>query len=284
VRQNEHNKRRSIQMSKLWEANGVMGNSKWEEVCRPQTQTDGQGIIYRGRNDPRIVAQAQEFAKEWKDKTKVIICEPTIGNINYLCHEATVDFVKHCKEYEQRSEYKFFKTTLGRLMIAYAREKFAEFAVDGGFDYIIFMDDDHIVPSDLFERLQSHLDKYDIVAPLCLQRSPPHNPVIYKEGERIIQGIKYRENNFHTKWHKGDLVTDADAIGFGFAIIKVDLFKRVPKPWFFFMDPVGEDIAFCMKAKPHGCKILVDTSVESPHLGDPPIITWSDYEREKDRD
>jgi len=267
-------------MPKMPEAGGIVGTERWE-VCRPQVNRDGQGFIHRSGNDPAFVAEVRKYAENYKDKTKVLICEPSIGFIDYRAHESVVDLAVHCARYETRSNYKFFKTTMGRLLVPYAREKFAELAVDAGFEYVLFIDDDHVWPKDIFERLQAHIKDYDMVAPLCLQRSYPYNPVIYKRHTTQSNGTTYIESKFHLDWEKGDLVTDADAIGFGCVIVKTELFKRIPQPWFFNMAPIGEDLSFCFKAKDVGCKILVDTSIEAPHLSEGKAIDWSDYERAK---
>lgn len=192
------------------------------------------------------------------------------------------DLIAGLKEYERVSNYKFFKTCLGRLMVSYAREKFAEYALNIGFDYILYLDDDHIWPLNIFNGLEKYIKDYDIVAPLCLQRQYPFTPVIYKskltslpDGRTLVDNVRYAEVK---EVKKGDIITDADAIGFGAAIVKVDLLKKVSRPWFFNQVGVGEDIWFCIKAKREAnAKILVDTSIEAPHLRDREPIYWEDY-------
>lgn len=244
------------------------------------------GETYKTHWTPDLTAAVQAFNDAWKGKKKVLIAEPSIGLVDYQAHEACWDLAFSLARYETESDYKFFKIGMGRLMVAYVREKFCEFAVDYGFDYILFIDDDHYWPSNLFQSLEKYIKEYDIVAPLCLQRLSPYYPVIYKSEMRQKDGQMMFDNHKYIdikKFKKGDIITDADSIGFGAAIVKVDLLKKVPRPWFFSMSPVGEDILFCMKAKDVGAKILVDTSVEAPHLKDREPIFWADFEREYEK-
>jgi GT2 family glycosyltransferase len=65
------------------------------------------------------------------------------------------------------------------------------------------------------------------------------------------------------------------AAGTGFMLIKVDVFKKLDQPWFFFeaedesigKQPVGEDIWFCNKAREKGYEIWVDPSIKVGHVG-----------------
>lgn len=227
---------------------------------------------------------AKDFRSKWKDKKTVLICEPSVGEINYIAHESMCDMIAGLKEYELQSDYKFFKSSIGRLLVSYAREKFAEYALNMGFDYIMFMDDDHIWELNMFFVLEKHLKDYDIVAPLCLQRSYPHYPVIYKtevtkmeDGRELYSNEKYVD---YKEINKGDLITDADALGFGAVIINVDILKKLKRPWFFNQVGVGEDIWFSMRArKEAGARIMIDTNVEAPHLKEREPVYWQDYQR-----
>ena len=250
-----------------------------------QDEKNRQSEYIRKNTDPVFLEEVEKIQKEYKGKIKVLIAEPSIGMVDYQAHDAAWDLAFNLARYENESDYKFFKTTIGRLMVGYAREKFAEYACEVGFDYIFFIDDDHYWEADMFRKLQKYIKDYDIVAPLCVQRAEPFYPVIYTtkvihedENATYYDNLKYSEEK---GFKKGDLITDADAIGFGCAIVKVNLLKKMPQPWFFGMQGVGEDIQFCIKAKAVGAKILVDTNIEAPHLQDRKFASWRDYEKIK---
>jgi GT2 family glycosyltransferase len=61
--------------------------------------------------------------------------------------------------------------------------------------------------------------------------------------------------------------------GMGFMLIKMSVFEKIPRPWFFFKpssDPegfVGEDVWFCDRAKEAGFKVWCDPSIHISHIG-----------------
>lgn len=262
-----------------------MGDRQGGKMPGTQDSTDRPSELERTTTDTDFLSAAQTFKEQYKDKIKVMICEPSIGNVDYIAHEACWDLAMDLARYEQESNYKFFKTGIGRYMVAYSREKFCEIALQFDFDYILFLDDDHYWQKDMFRVLQKHIKDYDIVTPLCVTRLKPYFPVVYKCNIFTKDGQQYIENKIYTdikEIKKGDLITDADAVGFGCAIVKVELLKKIKQPWFFSMSPIGEDLLFCIKAKKEAnVKILVDTNVEAPHLKDRELVDWRDYVREK---
>jgi hypothetical protein len=259
-----------------------MGTLEWENGVSGSwspTSTDESGKPDGAVELTDFMVQVQAFQKAYADKIKVLICEPTIGMIDYKTHESCWDLAFRLKDYETRSKYKFFKTCVGRLLVSYAREKFCEFALQYGFDLILFMDDDHIYPPNIFEELQVHLDKYNIVAPLCFQRDEPYWPVMW-HGKLVHdekKGGYCVDREFIRDFKKGDLI-EPDTIGFGCCIIKVDLLRKMKRPWFFTSSSVGEDIVFCLKAREVGAKIVVDTNIEAPHLGEKPLIDYRTFD------
>lgn len=64
------------------------------------------------------------------------------------------------------------------------------------------------------------------------------------------------------------------ATGTGVILIKTDVFKKIPQPWFEFkyfktgQCKEGEDWNFCIKAKKHGYKIWTDPRIKVGHLGE----------------
>lgn len=256
----------------------MVSKESWEKNIRKQGRW-----FHRKNTDPAFLDAVEKFTNSYKDKKKVLVCEPTIGYIDYRAHESCVDLMCELIKYEQRSDYKFFKTCLGRLLVAYSREKFAELAVDYGFDYVFYIDDDHIWEKDIFERLQKHIGKYDIIAPLCTQRAEPYNPVMYKVIRKKEDGIEVLDNETIHDFKIGDMV-EPDSVGFGACIVDVKLFQKIPKPWFFSMSAVGEDILFSMKATQEAkAKIVVDTNVQVGHLSEGKPVGYGDYLREKEK-
>ena len=102
-----------------------------------------------------------------------------------------------------------------------------------------------------------------IVGALAFRRYPPFDSIMLK-----LTDIGYESIN---EWEEGDLI-EVDATGAGCIMYDMDIFKKMPYPWFKFRKnpvnglPIGEDIGFCQDLKAAGYKIFVDTAVPADHL------------------
>lgn len=167
-------------------------------------------------------------------------------------------------------EFNWFFT--GEIFIPFAREHLAKLALQYNCEYLFMVDDDMMAPFDLFYKLVAH-DK-DIVSPLAFTRNPPYNPVIYrlKQGWDPTVRQRYYANQHVLNYPRNTLV-QCDAVGFGAVLIKTELFRKIPSPWFMSSAETGEDILFCCKARENGFSIFCDTSQKLGHLSDSLIVT-----------
>ena len=62
-------------------------------------------------------------------------------------------------------------------------------------------------------------------------------------------------------------------MGFGAVLIKAEVLKAIPRPWFFGMEGTGEDVSFCYKARKAGFEVWMDTSIKLGHLGAQVMVT-----------
>lgn len=175
-------------------------------------------------------------------------------------------------------KFKFYWATIGRLFQAKSREEFARYTLELDCDYLLMIDDDMIVPLDLFERLYKH--DVDIVAPLAFQRRHPYFPVIYKTktGWDEVRRQSYFANEIVKNYPK-DTLFNCDAVGFGAVLIKRWVLEKMREPRFMSTSPTGEDILFCYNAREQvGAKVYCDTGTKIAHLGSPLIINEEMYE------
>ncbi len=182
-------------------------------------------------------------------------------------------------EYPEGVEFKFFMSSIGRVLTPLARERLAEFALQGKCDYMLFIDDDMTVPMNMFEKLFRH--NVDICGALAFMRMPPHSPVIYRvnEGYDPLQRLDYYETHV-IKNYKKDTLVECDAVGFGAVLIKTEILGRMAQPWFMSTTRSGEDLWFCYRAKRDaGARIFMDTSVKLGHIGIPGIVDEETYEK-----
>lgn len=149
-----------------------------------------------------------------------------------------------------------------------SRNRLVEHALRIGAEYILFIDDDVILPTNCFNKLVYWAKKgHDVVSGVYYSKQIPPQPLIFKG----------RGNGYLSDWKVGDTIEDADGIGMGITLIKTDVFKRISKPWYKSvvnqkekggkgLVSVDESLYFCDKLKLSGVKILVDTSIQGIHF------------------
>lgn len=148
-----------------------------------------------------------------------------------------------------------------------ARDTIARYAVDQGYDYILYVDSDMVFDKSDIERLVSH--NTDICSGLYISRDGQNNNVAYSE---IITRRRwpYREPKLivdHTTSGYGSVA----AVGFGFCLIKTSVAESMFKHYKSIFEPkwgVGEDAAFCIRAKRCGYEIYIDRDVRLGHIGE----------------
>lgn len=105
-----------------------------------------------------------------------------------------------------------------------ARNFFAQAALDYGAKYLFMMDEDTAVPPHTIRQLIYHLDHHDdwaVCAGIYCQKGDSPAPMVFRGNG----------NGPYWKWHAGELF-ECTGIGMGCAMIRVEVFKDLPKPWF----------------------------------------------------
>jgi hypothetical protein len=106
---------------------------------------------------------------------------------------------------------------VSQTLIYTARNAIADEAVNGGYDYLMFIDSDCVLPKNAIARLLSH--NKDIVSGMYFQKGAPFLPVIYRKNEMGLFDViaDYPEN----------ALIEADGIGMGVCLIKTDVLRKV---------------------------------------------------------
>lgn len=168
-----------------------------------------------------------------------------------------------------------------RFSIDRMRNMAAKLALEAEYDYILFIDDDVIIPIDCLKKLLA-ADK-DIVAGHTIIRGYPFNSMIFKHPSPEKRG----ELMHYNTWKPEDLdekgLLDVDAVGFSCCLIKTSLLRKLSPPYFVTGPNHTEDIYFCMKARQFvpETTIFVDPSIDTMHnLGSEYIsaVNRKDYE------
>ena len=178
-------------------------------------------------------------------------------------------------------------------MIAVNRNKVIKEAIKNGAEYLLLVDTDMIFPPDSIQRLAAH-DK-PVVAGLAFSKMHNSVPNMYWRGDD-------GEWSPIVEWDDGTLVK-VDCIGGAFILIKTEILKDLPAPWFasptvadyYTMmaaetasaaggdvravlesmkkkfagndNVMGEDFYFSELLRRNGIPIYVDTSLKIGHVG-----------------
>ena len=168
---------------------------------------------------------------------KILIAVPTFESI-------TPETFKSI--YGLRSEEDLFFDFVKGYDCAEARNRIAQKAIDGGFDYVLMVDSDTIVPEDTLElMLEKPVD-------ICLGVCPRKNTKDGKTAITRLDSEKWDGSYYYNELPEGR--AEVKAGGFACALIKTDLFRHVTEPWFryaIFDDGtmLSEDFYFCNNAR-----------------------------------
>lgn len=161
-----------------------------------------------------------------------------------------------------------------RMSIDNMRNFCAKAALEGEFDYIMFIDDDVLIPVLAFDMLVRHLvtKKCDIVSGVTLIRGYPYNPMIFDVGED--KSTKGFVKNYAERADTNGLCF-CDAVGFSCCLISVALLRKMTPPYFVTGPGFTEDVYFCVRAKRQFPETLIaaDVNCTTAHILGPDIIS-----------
>lgn len=194
---------------------------------------------------------------------KILIAVPCFDmvNIDFAC-----SFIN--MEKPEGTEFTIIKNTL----IYNARNNIAKDAVKDGFQFVLWLDSDMVFQPDIIARLSEDIDKgYDMVSGLYVERKQNPRPVLFDEivWKIIEEGNVEAGASFFFDYPK-DALFPCDGFGFGCVMVSVDLIKRVGDKYSLPFQPLlglGEDLAFCWRAKQLGAKIGCDSRIKCGHIG-----------------
>ena len=152
-------------------------------------------------------------------------------------------------------------------LIYTSRNDLANMAIQNGSDYIFWMDSDMTFPQDALLRMIDTLEEnnLDILTGLYFRRVPPYTPVLFDRLE--MNGNICSWSEFHSI-PAG--LFEIGGCGFGCLLMRTDVFFDGQARYGNMFTPIGnngEDIAFCVRAREMGYKIMCDPSIRCGHVG-----------------
>ena len=156
---------------------------------------------------------------------------------------------------------------LGSLVYT-SRNEIAKRALLDEADLVMWFDSDMVFPPDTLRRLLKHIDDgADMVTGVYYRRTKPFTPTVFKTME-------IDEANQSSKWTEFETIPsdpfEVAACGFGCVLMRTEMFVAVFGTFGNMFAPignVGEDIAFCWRARQCGYKIIADASIPLGHVG-----------------
>lgn len=152
-----------------------------------------------------------------------------------------------------------------------ARNNLVDLAIANGCDYLLMLDDDMLVSSDLVQKLLAH-DK-DVIGALYWQRGGSYNPVIIRDVPHEDGSVGIDFYLPHDPIIRDPGLYEVDIIGGGCMLLKVDIFRKILPPYFWWEAQEGTDVAICRRLREAGVSVWIDTSIELGHIGEETVVT-----------
>lgn len=166
--------------------------------------------------------------------------------------------------------------------VATARNKIAQKAIDGGYNYLLMVDNDVTPPSDALLNLIGH--GVECVSGFYLHRNADNRPSNRTNVCKLADegGIPYFNYPLESEYtveelacfrSEGKNLVEIHGGGMGCILVKTEVFGRVKYPWFDWVNydddnrgMLSEDLYFCEKVRKKGIKRYVDPRVACGHL------------------
>lgn len=198
-------------------------------------------------------------------KIKIIV------GTNSLTESQYPAYTNHCQlwyNFGQRyRDSQFIFNNPSRMSIDRMRNQTARIALESQSDYLLFLDDDVVVEMEGLHKLVAC--NADIAASKVVIRGYPFDYMIFKEQTRRGHSGLFAQSKLPESG-----VINCDAVGFSFCLIKTEVLKSLPAPWFITGLNNTEDIYFCVKAREMNrkLKIVCECSIRSGHILWPEIM------------
>lgn len=167
----------------------------------------------------------------------------------------------------RHTDHKITLLQMPGTLIFTQREMLANDALADGAEAILWIDSDMRFPANTLEVMLSR--KVPILGVNATTRRAPILPTALNlEMEKDSAVLRKVES----RGKQG--IEQVTAVGFGVTLVRSQVFKEIPKPWFNIIwkddgDIIGEDVHFCVKALDYGIETYVDHDL-SPlikHIG-----------------
>lgn len=234
-------------------------------------QSKGESI---GRHNSNLEQSRDRLIKgnSYKDLSTICII-PTRGLITAKVVQSWLGLMAPMNQ-------KFFRLFLEKMEVGAAYNKAIEEILANPelstWKYVMTMEEDNMPPPDGLLKLYEGMNEYDVVGGLYWTKGEGGQPMIY--GDPTVM-----PKNFIPQIPRPEQLQHCNGLGMGFNLYKMEIFKKMPKPWFRtlqeFTPGVGaraytQDLFFFEQAAKHGYKFACDTRIKVGHYDYERDIVW----------
>lgn len=237
---------------------------------KPQIVTIGQG-----HNNENIEAMRMrlENSGSYKDLSTIIIC-PTRGVIPAKVVQSWMSLIRPMNQ-----------KVIGPLFaigmeVGAAYEAMFEMVLNNPefskWKYICTIEEDNVPPPDGLLKLYENMDRFDVIGGLYWTKGELGQPMIYGDP-----GVMPK--NFIPQVPRPNQIQPANGLGMGFNLFKIDMLKKIPRPWFKTLQEYDrqsgsrvytQDLYFYEKAAKEGFRFACDTRVLVGHYDIERDMMW----------
>lgn len=218
---------------------------------------------------------------------KILVGINTLTDVQQMAYSNHAQFFYRLGQLMwDRREYQVILNTPRRMSIDNMRNMSAKVALDNECDWLIFIDDDVLLPPDAFEKLMFDDADFDCAAGVTLVRGYPYAPMIFdwkREHSHFVWDYQSKANE------KGLIF--CDALGCSFTAIRVEMLKKLKEndpdiPFFKTTNYCTEDVFFFKRLRDvyPEARICANVNIHTAHILGPEIITPENRLRRMDYD
>jgi hypothetical protein len=153
-----------------------------------------------------------EYHNSSPRQNRVLIGTPTLGMVRMEWHNALASLVIPCN-------WSMSSTTPIGYLVADGQNLIAHEALDKGFEWVLFLEDDTVPPVDLYLRLAEYIDKKD---------APVVSGLYHVKGGSEPMVYRGRGNGSFRDWKMGDKVW-ADGVPTGCLLVHTSILAEMAK-------------------------------------------------------
>ena len=218
-----------------------------------------------GKNNANLeeAIERVDKSKMYEDLSTIIIC-PTRG---IFPTRVVQSWMKLMKPMNQLVAGPIFAEAM-KVDVAY--ESLFEYILTNDvlkkYKYVLTIEEDNLPPPDGLLKLYKSMGEYDVVSGLYWGKGEDGFPMIFGDPKNPDSYIPVKP--------EVNKVMEANGLGMGFNLFKLEMFKHIPRPWFRTQQEVEEDggeiqktqdLYFYKKAAKEGFKFACDTNILVGH-------------------